>query len=449
MGTEENDNLLFQKIKPLDEKIPLIQIIDDDVTMVIFLKEAFEEKGWIVIANTSLDNAVSQYFDVNPDCVIIDVHLSKTSGFKILEDLQNTRKAFTPKIMISTVDDKETRLNAFRKGADDFISKPIDVEELVVRIERNLKRKQIYDQSVLLDELTQLYNRKFLNDVFQSNINELKRNDQLFSLAILDIDHFKKINDQFGHLVGDHVLSSFAAFLKESTRNSDTVFRFGGEEFVILFSNTNLSQAYEIVSRLLVQFSEKNFQVNENNFKITFSAGVHTILWHGETLETALDVADQALYKAKQSGRARVESNNQLAGDAPKRKLFISVIDDDVIIRKMLEKILQSMKIDHYEVNVKAFADGLTFFQSNRLSEHGQHFLILDGIMPEMDGLEILQKVKDGNYEHNILVLMLTGRKNQEDVAQALKYGADDYITKPFSISELQARMERLIYRIK
>jgi two-component system cell cycle response regulator len=449
MGTEENENLLFQKVKSRDEKIPLIQIIDDDITMLIFLKDALEEKGWIVIANTSLDNAVSQYFDVNPDCVIIDVHLSKTSGFKILEDLQNTRKIFIPKIMISAVDDKETRLNAFRKGADDFISKPIDVEELVVRIESHLKRKQIYDQSVLMDELTQLYNRKFLKDVFQSNINELKRNDQSFSLAILDIDHFKKINDQFGHLVGDHVLSNFAAFLKETTRNSDTVFRFGGEEFVILFSNTNLSQAFEIVSRLLEEFSEKSFQVNGKSFRVTFSAGVHTILTNGETLETALDVADQALYKAKQSGRARVESDNQLVKDSPKRKLFISVIDDDAIIRQMLEKVLQSMKIDHYEVNVQAFADGLTFFQSNRLLEHGQHFLILDGIMPEMDGLEILQKVKDGHYEHNILVLMLTGRKNHEDVALALKYGADDYITKPFSISELQARMERLIYRIK
>jgi two-component system, cell cycle response regulator len=449
MGTEDNENSLFQKVKSRDEKIPLIQIIDDDITMLIFLKDALEEKGWIVIANTSLDNAVSQYFDVNPDCVIIDVHLSKTSGFKILEDLQNTRKMFIPKIMISAVDDKETRLNAFRKGADDFITKPIDVEELVVRIESHLKRKQIYDQSVLMDELTQLYNRKFLKDVFQSNINELKRNDQSFSLAILDIDHFKKINDQFGHLVGDHVLTTFAAFLKETTRNSDTVFRFGGEEFVILFSNTDLSQAFEIVSRLLEEFSEKSFQVNGKNFRVTFSAGVHTILTNGETLETALDVADQALYKAKQSGRARVESNNQFVKDVPKRKLFISVIDDDAIIRQMLEKILQSMKIDHYEVNVLAFADGLTFFQSNRLLEQGQHFLILDGIMPKMDGLEILQKVKGSHYEHNILVLMLTGRKNQEDVAQALKYGADDYITKPFNISELQARMERLIYRIK
>jgi CheY-like chemotaxis protein len=88
-----NDYESFSEIEkqaefPRDEKIPLIQIIDDDVTMLIFLKDAFEEKGWMVIANTSIDKAVSQYFDINPDCVIIDVDQSGISGFKMLEDLQ-------------------------------------------------------------------------------------------------------------------------------------------------------------------------------------------------------------------------------------------------------------------------------------------------------------------------------------------------------------------------
>jgi diguanylate cyclase (GGDEF)-like protein len=436
---------------PRNEKIPVIQIIDDDVTMLIFLKDALEEKGWIVIANTSLDNVISQYFDVNPDCVIIDVHLSQISGFKILEDLQNhTRKMFVPKIMISMVDDKETRLHAFHNGADDFISKPIDIEELIVRIERHLERKKLYDESVLLDELTGLYNRKLLADIFERNMSELKRNGHPFSLAILDIDHFKKINDQFGHLVGDHVLSSFAHFLKESTRHSDIIFRYGGEEFIILFPHTNLSQACEIAARILETFSKKKFDVNQETFSISFSAGVHSILTQQETLETVLEIADQALYKAKESGRARVESLNQILKGTPNRKLYVSVIDDDVIIRKMLTRILQSMEIDHYEADVQTYEDGLAFFKSNRLLERGQHFIILDGVMPVMDGLEILQKLKQNKHDYNnLLVLMLTSRKNEEDIARALKYGADDYITKPFSITELQARIKRLIYRMK
>ena len=222
-----------------------------------------------------------------------------------------------------------------------------------------------------------------------------------------------------------------------------------GEEFVILFPDTSLQQAIEIVWRLLKIFSKKTFEANQKKFTITFSAGVHTILTREETLETALDVADQALYKAKQSGRARVESINEILPGNAKRKLLISVIDDDAIIRAMLTNILHSMVIDHYDLNVQVFENGFTFFESNRLNENGEHFLILDVVMPEMDGLEILQKVKQKRYDHNVLVLMLTGRKNEEDIAQALKYGADDYITKPFSITELQARIERLIHRMK
>lgn len=119
-------------------------------------------------------------------------------------------------------------------GADDFIQKPIDLEEFAVRIERHLQRKQIYDQSVLLDELTNLYNRRYLKVVYDRSMEEWKRNNQQFSIAILDIDYFKKINDRYGHVTGDLVLSTFALFLAENTRSNDLVFRYGGEEFIIL-----------------------------------------------------------------------------------------------------------------------------------------------------------------------------------------------------------------------
>jgi diguanylate cyclase (GGDEF)-like protein len=433
-----------------DDQIPLIQIIDDDVSMLILLKDVLEEKGWMVIANTTPEKAISQYYDVNPDCVLIDVHLPKRNGIEILEDLEkHTSKMFVPKIMISIINDRETRLNAFRKGADDFIEKPIDLEELTVKIERHLKRKQVYEQSVLLDELTNLYNRKFLTDVYSRNINDLKRNKHPFSLSMLDLDHFKRVNDQYGHLVGDKVLASFASFIKDATRTSDTVIRYGGEEFLILFPNTTLPQAIDIVSRILADFSKRTFDAGENHFSVTFSAGVYEVTNPSDTLEKALNCADQALYKAKESGRARVESTDHSLPQITKRKLYLSIIDDDAIIRTMLTRVLKSMALDLYVVDVQAFEDGIKFFDSNRLQEHGEHFLILDGVMPIMDGLEILQKVKQSKYDHNVLVLMLTGRKNEADIARALKYGADDYITKPFSIKELQARIERLIQKVR
>jgi two-component system, cell cycle response regulator len=437
------------KNQPRDEKIPLIQIIDDDITLLILLKDFLEKKGWMVITNSTPENAISQYFDFNPDCVIIDVNLPNKNGFEVIQDIQkNSSKQFIPIIMMSILNDKKTRIQAFKMGADDFLEKPLDLEELTVRIDHHLQRKQMYDQSVLLDELTKLYNRRYLKVAFNRNMNELSRNGEPFSLAILDLDYFKKVNDSYGHLTGDKVLSGFAEFLVENTRNSDIVFRYGGEEFVILFQNTDHHQASKLLSRLLDGFSKQRFEAKGQCFSITFSAGIHTITIPETTMEAALTIADQALYKAKELGRARVEYINKPLAKSEQRKLFISIIDDDPIIRMMIMKNLQEIEIDDYKINIQAFEDGLTFFNSSRLSQHGEHFLILDGIMPVMDGLEILKKVKQTNYSNHILVMMLTGRNSKADIAKALELGADDYMTKPFNMENFQSRIKQLIHRI-
>ncbi|MEH7072505.1 diguanylate cyclase [Neobacillus drentensis] len=432
------------------ENVPLIQIIDEDVSMLIKVKESLEGQGWMVVANTEPRKAITQYFDLNPDCVIIDLHLQDISGFQILGDFQNhNNQQFVPKIITSNINDRQTRITAYKLGADDFIEKPLDMEELTVRIERLLKRKKIFDQSVLLDELTQLYNRKFLLDVFERNIKDLIRTKQIFSIAILDLDHFKYINDTFGHLSGDKVLKTFANFLKQATRSSDTVFRYGGEEFVILFQNTNQNEGVEIVTRLINDFSKVQFNKEGGVYSVTFSAGVFTVNHPEILLESALKAADLALYKAKENGRARVEISNLTPLEQFKKTLFVSVIDDDAIIRTMLTRILKIMNFDHYELNLEVFEDGIQFFESNRLAEIGEHFLILDGAMPVMDGIEILQKVKTIEKRRDIHVFMLTGRKSESDIERALKLGADDYMTKPFSIKEFQARIERLIKRMR
>ncbi|MFD2442984.1 diguanylate cyclase [Bacillus sp. CGMCC 1.16607] len=435
--------------QPREGNIPLIQVIDDDVSMLILLKDALEENGWMVIANTEPEKAIDQYFELNPDCLIIDVNLPYKNGFQILEAIQmHNKQKFIPKIMISIDQSRDTRLNAYKKGADDFITKPIDIEEFIIRVERQLYRKQIFDQSVLLDELTQVYNRRFLNEVYEKSLKELFRTKNPFTIALLDLDHFKAINDQYGHLMGDMVLMKFAQFLKENIRSSDYVFRYGGEEFVLLFTNCNDSDTIDSLTRLLNRFSEIEFISGTTTFHVKFSGGVFVVNDPNISMSTALKSADEALYKAKEEGRARVISSNSVVPGLVKHKLYVSIVDDDAIIRTMLVKVLQTMKFDHMELDIKAFEDGLKFFESSRHEEQGEHFLILDGVMPVMDGIEILQKVKQGKNKDRTNVLMLTARKSENDIARALKLGADDYVTKPFSMTELQARIQRLIQRM-
>ena len=114
-----------------------------------------------------------------------------------------------------------------------------------------------------------------------------------------------------------------------------------------------------------------------------------------------------------------------------------------------LDKMLQELQSDQLEIKIGIYEDGLSFIESESANNGENHFLILDGMMPVMDGLEVLQTVKQGRYADRFTVLMLTGRKSDGDIARALKLGADDYVTKPFSIKELQARVERLLKRMR
>jgi two-component system, cell cycle response regulator len=428
--------------------VPFVQIIDEDVSMLILLKEALEQKGWMVITNTEPEKAVSQYYDMQPDCLVIDGDFQSKNGFQLLSDIQHHNgKKFIPKVITSVQNDRDTRIHAYEMGADDFIEKPIDIEEFIVRINRQLQRKQIFDQSVLIDELTQVYNRRFLFDLLERNSKDFERTGIPFSISILDLDFFKKVNDSYGHLIGDVVLETFAHYLKENIRGSDTVFRYGGEEFVILFPRTNDEEAKEVVNRILDGFSQLAFTEHGHTFHISFSAGVYMAATPGEGSLDILKKADQALYEAKDNGRGRVESANTSVQHSNKI-LNVSVIDDDAIIRTLLVRVLQNIDIGQVLLNIEAYENGEKFFASARLNQKGKHFLILDGVMPVMDGIEVLNKVKQTEHADRVHVLMLTGRKTEYDIARALKLGADDYVTKPFSITELQARIQRLIQRM-
>ncbi|WP_312097168.1 response regulator [Niallia sp.] len=432
-----------------DTEVPLIQLIDDDISLLIFLKEMMENKGWMVIANSNAEHAIEQFYSMQPDCIIIDINLPNKTGLDVLEDIQkHTKHSFVPKIICSIDNSREKRIAAYKKGADDYFEKPLDMEEFLIRIERHIERKKIFDQSVLIDELTEVYNRKFLKDSYNRFISDVIRTKMSGTIAIIDIDHFKKVNDVHGHVVGDKILKEFAKFLKNNIRSTDTLFRYGGEEFVIFFQRAIESDVADVLNRMLKRYSEMFFEADGERLSLTFSAGVYEIDSGDVPLKKALEIVDEALYLAKENGRACIKSANKMKETPNKKLLNISIVDDDLLSRSILKNILDSIEIDNLAINITEYEDGIQFLESNRLQENGMHFLILDGIMPVMDGLELLQIVKKTAYQHNAHILMLTGRKSEHDIAEALRLGADDYVTKPFSMKELQARIIRLITRM-
>ncbi|MDR9507370.1 diguanylate cyclase [Brevibacillus agri] len=429
---------------------PLLLILDDDVTLLMYLKEYLEKQNWSVIATVYPHKALDYFHDLNPDCLILDLNIPETGGFQVMQTLsEKIKKQYVPTTIISIDCDRETRLRAYRLGADDVMCKPLDLEELTVRLERQLRRKRWMDKILFLDELTGVYNRNCLADTYQKLLADSMRSHAPFSLAFLDIDHFKKVNDTYGHLVGDVVLSRFAAFIRGSAEKQDVFFRYGGEEFILLMPRTSVQEAQLRLERMLRDFRDLSFEASEGTFSLSFSAGVVQIEDAQKPLAYWIDAADTALYSAKNAGRCRIESAVRSADpDTRTVKLKVAIIDDDPLICAVLADSARASLDGWIHSDIRTYHEGAAFFASSWHQGPEAYLIILDGIMPQMDGLDVLRRIRNLPNSKQYTVLMLTGRSGEQDIAQALQLGADDYMTKPFSTKELEARIKRLVKRM-
>ncbi len=447
-----NDKRKISQSNNISGNEPVIMIIDDDTSILMYLKDELQKEGWFVIAVADPIKAISSFYDLQPDCVIIDVHMNEKNGFEVLSFLkQKLKQQFLPTIMMSVDTRKEVRIKSYEMGADEFISKPIDIDELSVRIKRHLERKELIEKLLLVDELTRVYNRKYLQKIYEQFNAELSRRKESFCVAILDLDHFKHINDKFGHLTGDVVLKEFAAFLNEHLRDGDIIVRYGGEEFVLLLKQITLDEANIVLKRILKEFSLIKFEGKNETFTCTFSGGLVEINIPGQPLTKWVEMADSALYKAKESGRNQINLGNQLSVINHRKLIKIGIVDDDPIILSMLNDLLEKIAEDSgFEFDIQLFRDGQAFFSNDWYkSTENQYLIILDGIMPKMDGIEVLQQLRGLSRNDRFTVIMLTSRKGERDISRALKLGADDYITKPFKLLELESRIRHLLKRVK
>jgi diguanylate cyclase (GGDEF)-like protein len=186
------------------------------------------------------------------------------------------------------------------------------LENLLCCLIYPLRNATLFQQTVKLahtDPLTQTHNRAAFDDTVNREINLALRNSQYLSAIFLDIDHFKAINDQHGHACGDLVLATIAKWIKACARNSDIIFRYGGEEFVILLSNTKLDGAELLAERIRSKIEHNTLAYNMDILKLTVSQGVSTLRVN-DTMESFIERADQAMYRAKKNGRNQVNIGN-------------------------------------------------------------------------------------------------------------------------------------------
>lgn len=297
-------------------KTARILVVDDDKTMLNAVSGMVTEAGYTALSAMSWGEALRIFRHDPPDMVLLDVMMPGIDGFKLTRMFKNeAERIFVPVILITALDDLASKQRGLAAGADDFLTKPVNPVELDLRIKAMLRVKELTDQIqdarqqlaklAVTDELTGIANRRSLNEALDREFTRAQRYKHAFTVCLLDIDHFKSVNDTYGHGVGDKTLVLAAAVLSDCVRRTDLVGRFGGEEFMILAPETAPLDARVLAERVRAAI-ERESKAASDLPDITVSIGIAGMRTGDyPDVTTLVRLADEALYEAKEGGRNR------------------------------------------------------------------------------------------------------------------------------------------------
>lgn len=447
----QDERLLAQaEVASTLEKKYFVLIIDDDIAFVNLIKETLEQVGITVLIASTAKKGLEMFFTLQPNFVLIDLLGEDDNGFNILKQISpEARQQFIPVAIVTATATKVNRKLAYELGATDFIGKPLDIDIFVPYVKNRIQNKEIILQSIATDELTGAFNRKQLTSIAPYHIELHKQLGKPLSVAMLDLDHFKKINDTYGHLVGDEVLKNFAKIIQNECDKSEILYRYGGEEFTLLFLNKTAEEAKTRIETFRSLISQTYYPTSTTSFSITFSAGIASLKNNQTHIKQLIEEADHALYQSKHMGRNR--TTLYIEKQLPvilKQPLHVAIIDDDSIVRNLLVSQFLEWQHPMFELTVVDYESGKEFTSSEWYHEGQNHIVILDSLMPQMSGIEVLKHVRGTYPSKNVLISMISAQKEEENILQALIQGADDYLLKPFYPKEVIMRIQRLAERL-
>jgi diguanylate cyclase (GGDEF)-like protein len=289
-----------------------ILIVDDNAAMrtdMIRILKAADPLLEIVEAQDGLD-ALKFLGESDVDVIITDMVMPRMDGLKLLAAIRlDERLQHTPVIMVTSQNQIEEKILTFEYGAHDFLNKPYHPAELVARTRVMLRLRaqmRAIEQQAILDPLTGLYNQNYLSGALTRELKRCERYNLSLSGLMIDVDHFKSINDTHGHLVGDEVLRAVGKILQATLRGYDFAVRYGGDEFLIVLAQNNPSGATYLAERIR-EMVQNHPLPRLPPSSITVSIGVASLAGNAAPTPSALiEAADQALYAAKRQGRNRV-----------------------------------------------------------------------------------------------------------------------------------------------
>lgn len=290
-----------------------VLLVEDDTHQSRKIRHVLESAGYATRVCESPRNFDEVLAEFRPDLILMDIDLPEVNGFDLAKYVRQEDQYVTlPIVFLSSESDERARIDAVLAGGDAHLTKPVRHEVLIANVAARLERARFLKTLLNRDGLTRLLTHTSFMEQAQATVARKRRERGLASLAMIDIDHFKSVNDTYGHQAGDRVLVSLAGLLRRSLRRSDVVGRYGGEEFGLLFDGIDEQEAGVLLMRLLYDFSSRDHRAPDGTvFRVTFSAGVATFDPVGMDLQRWIEAADASLYVAKRSGRNRVVTNRE------------------------------------------------------------------------------------------------------------------------------------------
>ena len=296
-----------------------VLLVDDTPANLNILGHMLQIGGLVVSAVPSGEVALNVVSKSKPDLILLDIMMPEMDGYEVCEKLkENCETREIPVIFISAMSEVKDIVKGFKIGGVDYIVKPFREEEVLARVRSQLSIKKLFleknalieklDSLSRIDPLTGISNRRDMMEKLENEQSRFERYGKSFSVIMCDIDHFKKVNDQYGHDFGDYALKEVAKLLKEQIRELDKLSRWGGEEFFIVLPETNLVGAVNVAEKMRESIESYSFEFGGETLKISMSFGVSCHGNAGVKLDDLLKEADQFLYKAKNQGRNTVVS---------------------------------------------------------------------------------------------------------------------------------------------
>ncbi len=297
--------------------IAQVLLIEDSPSQLLWLKSILIEHGMDVDSFSNAEQAIDEFKQKDYDLVITDIVLEGSmSGLSMVREIRrmSSEKGLTPIFAMSAYNDISRRIELYHVGVNDYMTKPIIVEEFIYRVHNLIETQRMFNQLAmeqkqlqeiaLLDPVTGLYNRNAFEQFASREIKNAITKKQAISLAILDLDYFKNVNDKYGHGTGDQVLADVGLWLRNTLRKGDMVFRWGGEEFVLLLIDCTPEDANKLLEKQRKRFNNRKYA----GLSITASIGISGITnpENPKTTKQLFLEADKAVYAAKGAGRNRV-----------------------------------------------------------------------------------------------------------------------------------------------